>query len=554
MYTTIPTAAGLLALILLAASTACTTISPRDKPGMFEDVRTQNRPVLPPTRSVSGFTDSLHCMDRMLRDYRIPKTMVSSKFIADPTTKINVATQEMVITALSTMSRVSGTFRYVDYEVETINKQDTIQNLTKLANDAGQMQLKIPQIYVSGALSYMDQNVVVQRMGMGMSARNWETGYSKDYFGSAFGLELHLGDFNTRTLLPGMDSSNEIIVANAARGVDLGGRIRKTGVQFNLGQEVSQGTGPAVRTLVELGMVELVGKWARVPYWQCLALDQTHPEFQYQLREWWQSMSADERMKLFQTGLRSQQYFQGSVDGLASAALKDAVMRYQADRQVVVTGNLTYETYEQLVRDYVVFDGAGNFVRIGWGAPKKSVAPAHGGAAKVEPSAQQIALMTPRNQQSAIGATTQRAVKVQLSVNSRDGQFSVGDKLIASVALDRQAWLYCYYQDSRGNVSQIYPNPQQRQQPVHANLAITVPDADQSNSFSLELNRPGQEALACLATERNPGKHLPAALRGPALSNLPTMLSVSDVDKAFEAALGSAAVGGAGVRYVVVAK
>lgn len=546
-------AARRLGPTLFAAATLALggcAVSPRDNPQVYEAARTQNRPVLPPTRSVSGFSDSLACMDHMLLDYRVPKVRVTSKIIPDVTGKINVATKDMIITAFSTMSRTSGAFRYVDYEVDAL-KQDTVQNMTTLLLNAGQMQLQKPQLYVSGSLSYMDQNVVIQRMGGGASAANWEFGFTKDYFGSAFGMELHLGDFNTRTLLPGVDAANEIIVANAGRGVDLGGRIRKTGVQFNLGQEVSQGTGPAVRTLVELGLVELVGKWARVPYWQCLALDQTHPEFQYQLRDWWNEMPGEERVRLFQTGLRNQQYFAGPVDGRPSPALREALSRYQADQHLVVSGNLGFEAYERLVRDYVSFDGAGQFVRVGWAAPDKRVAAAHGAAAVVAPNAKELAATAPRQGQPAFDSTQAKPVKVNLDVNDSDGAVSVGTALVASVSTDRQAWLQCYYQDSRGRVSQIYPNPLQRRQPLQANLAISIPDAGVGAGFSIVANKPGPEEVGCFASDRDLSPKLPAELRGPALEPIVDMVSLADVQKAYEQGPGPAAYSIAKVRYVV---
>lgn len=525
-------------------------VSPRDNPPVYEAAHTQNRPVLPPTRSVSGFSDSLVCMDHMLIDYRVPKVRVTSKIIPDATGKINVATKDMIITAFSTMSRASGAFRYVDYEVDAL-KQDTVQNMTTLLMNAGQMNLQKPQLYVSGSLSYMDQNVVIQRMGGGASATNWEFGFTKDYFGSAFGMELHLGDFNTRTLLPGVDAANEIIVANAGRGIDVGGRIRKTGVQFNLGQEVSQGTGPAVRTLVELGLVELVGKWAHIPYWQCLALDQTHPEFQYQLRDWWNEMSGEDRMKLFQTGLRNQQYFAGAVDGRPTPALREALSRYQADQHLVVTGNLGFETYERLVRDYVSFDGAGHFVRVGWAATDKRIAAAHGAAALIAPSPKELAAVTPRQGQPAFDSTQAKPVKLRLDINDTDGTVALGTALVASVSTDRQAWLQCYYQDSRGRVSQIYPNPLQRRQPLQANMAISIPDAGVGNGFSIVASNPGKEEVGCFAADRDLSPKLPAELRGPPLEPIVDMVSLADVQKAYESGPGAASFAMARVRYAV---
>ena len=277
----------LIATAVAALASGC-SITPRDYASEFEKTPILNIPTTAPTRSMSSFSDSLSCMDKMLRDYKVSPVLISSKNIPDATGKISVATKEMMITSLSMMSRTSNTFRFVDFEIDAL-KQDTIQNLTSLLLNAGQMKIQRPALYISGALSFMDQNISVDRMGGGISAKNWDAGMTRDLMSTAFGLELHLGDFSTRTLLPGVDSSNTIIVANTAVGGDVGGRIKKTGIQFNFGREVSQGTGQAVRTLVDLGLIELVGKWARVPYWQCVSLDQTHPEFQAQMRAWWDS-------------------------------------------------------------------------------------------------------------------------------------------------------------------------------------------------------------------------------------------------------------------------
>jgi peptidoglycan hydrolase-like protein with peptidoglycan-binding domain len=537
------------ALALAGMMTGC-AISPRDNINHFERIPTENTPVVPPVRSISSFSDGLQCMDRMLRDYRVPQTLVTSKIIPDASGKVSVGTKEMVITALSVMSRTSGTFRYVDYEVDAL-RQDTVQNLTTLLMNAGQMRLQKPQLYISGSVAFMDQNVSVSRMGGGISARNWESGYSRDFIGTVFGMELHLGDFATRTLLPGVDSANQIVVSNAAHGFDVGGRIRKTGVQFNFSREISQGTGTAVRTLVELGVIELVGKWARVPYWQCLALDQAHPEYQAQMRAWWEDMAADERMRLFQNALRSSGYFNGAVDGKPSAQLKDAVMRYQADQHVGVTGNVNYETYERLAKDYVHFDGAGHFIRVGWGHNEKRTAAAKAGVVTGPVSQQIIDSLKPRNERPAIDAPTGRPPQVTVLLSNRDGEYTVGENMSYSVMLDRQAFVYCYYMDSRRQVSQIYPNPLQRAQPMRGNAAVQVPDMSNPNTFTIEFDQPGRQELACFATDQEIITKLPPLLRGPALQPLQGVRSLEEMQRAFTTAQGEAKFGVARVNWVI---
>jgi peptidoglycan hydrolase-like protein with peptidoglycan-binding domain len=539
----------LIATAAAALASGC-SITPRDYAREFEKTPILNIPTTAPTRSMSSFSDSLSCMDKMLRDYKVSPVLISSKNIPDVTGKISVATKEMMITSLSMMSRTSNTFRFVDFEIDAL-KQDTIQNLTSLLLNAGQMKIQRPALYVSGALSFMDQNISVDRMGGGISATNWDVGMTRDLMSTAFGLELHLGDFSTRTLLPGVDSSNTIIVANTAVGGDVGGRIKKTGIQFNFGREVSQGTGQAVRTLVDLGLIELVGKWARVPYWQCVSLDQTHPEFQAQMRAWWDDMTGDERVRLFQNALRSSSYYSGAVDGRPNAALREAISRFQADQNVTITGNVGFETYERLAKDYVRFDGAGNFVRVGWGPADKRVAIAKGGAAQLPMTQKIIDSFKPQNDRPAMDAPKGREPQVTLLLSNRDGAYTVGDAMSYSVSLDRQAYVYCYYQDWRKQVSQVYPNPLQRTQPMRGNSAVQVPDAGNPNSFTIEFDKPGREEVACFAAEQEIITKLPPMLRGPALQPLSGVTSVDDMQKAFAAVLGDNKFGVARAKWTI---
>jgi hypothetical protein len=243
-----------------------------------------DRPTVRPVRSISNFSESLSCMDRLFRVAEVPTTLITSKQIPDMSNKIAVGTKEMIITALSQMSRLSNTFRFVDYEVD-IARQDTVQNLTTILLNNNQIQLQRPALYFSGAITFVDQNVLTNQVDIGSSASRLDTGFSQNRNATIIGVDLHLGDFRTRTLIPGLDSANEIIIGTGSQGIDAAARIGKYGVTFNMGRDYNQGSGGAMRNLVELATIELVGKWARVPYWQCLTLEQNHPSFQRVLRD-----------------------------------------------------------------------------------------------------------------------------------------------------------------------------------------------------------------------------------------------------------------------------
>ena len=103
--------------------------------------------------------------------------------------KVPVGTKEMIITALSQMSRLSNAFRFVDYEVD-IARQDTVQNLTTILLNNNQIQLQRPALYFSGAIAFVDQNVINNRFEVGTSASRLDTGYSKTRNASVIGLDF----------------------------------------------------------------------------------------------------------------------------------------------------------------------------------------------------------------------------------------------------------------------------------------------------------------------------------------------------------------------------
>ncbi len=297
-----------LALVGAVLATGCSTpLNARDDAAFQSHASVADRPVVRPTRSISSFSDSLQCIDHMLRDAQLPTTLITSKQIPDYSSRVSVATKDMVITAISQMSRLSNAFRFVDYEVD-IARQDTVQNLTTILLNNNQMQLQRPALYLSGAIAFVDQNVANNRFDAGLSGPRVDMGYSKSRNASIIALEMHLGDFRTRTLIPGLDSANEVIVGNGGQGLDLAGRIGTYGVQFNVGRDYTQGAGGAVRTLVDLATIELIGKWARVPYWQCLTLEQNHPDFQRQLRDWYDEGDAAVQHQLVKQSLISRGY------------------------------------------------------------------------------------------------------------------------------------------------------------------------------------------------------------------------------------------------------
>ena len=510
-------------LVLTSALFLISCSTPMDvrKDAAFQSYANLNgRPSVRPVRSMSSFSDSLDCMDKMLRDAEVPSTLVTSKQIPDFSTRAPVATKDMIITALLQMSRTSNTFRYVDYEVELI-RQDTVQNLTNILLNNNQIQLQRPSLYISGAIAFLDQNVLINRSQAGISDTNFDAGYSQNRNASIIGLELHLGDFRTRTLIPGLDSANEVIIGTGGQGLDLAGRIRDYGLQFNVGRDYAQGSGAAVRTLVELAVIELAGKWARVPYWQCLTLEQNHPSFQRQLRDWYDEGDAAIHRNLIQTSLMSKGYLdKKSGDGdISDMNFRRALGKFQADHGMVVTGAVDFTTYERVLRDYVSLDRKGNLVSYGW-APSKAKAKSVNVVAQSSSSGKSFG-----------EGEEKRTINLQIeNILMGRNKFEVGEQIFLSATVSRSSYLYCYLSNSSGSVIRLLPNAISPRAVLSAGQTLRMPDWMSPNpGYAIDAAAPGKEGLLCIATDEDVYPKLGEDLQVAGLTPLPNVAGLPDL-------------------------
>ena len=498
-----------------------------------------DRPSVRPVRSISSFSDSLMCMDRLLRETGMPTTLITSKQLPDYSGRVAVATKEMVVTALSQMSRLSNAFRYVDYEVD-IARQDTVQNLTTILLNNNQMQLQRPALYISGAIAFVDQNVLRNDVDIGTSGSRLETGYSRTRNATVIGLELHLGEFRNRTIIPGLDSANEIIIGNGGQGLDLAGRIGSYGVQFTVGRDYAQGSGPAVRTLVELGMIELLGKWARVPYWQCLTLEQNHPDFQRQLRDWYEESDPQARQQLVQRSLIRKGYLPNSAQvlGPQNATLRTALARFQADQGMVVTGITDFSTYERALSGFVGVGEDGKLARVGW-TNKNGLSLELPGATSADGTPVVVA---------------ERVIDMQIENIMLDRTtFEVGEQIFLSATVSRTSYMSCYMASAQGSVIRLLPNATNPSGWISANQALRIPDwMSPQPGFVMDAGSPGSEGVACFATGIDLGKQLPVALQGAPFVPVPGMRTLDDVATALQQAAGAEPVNSQRLMWQVV--
>jgi hypothetical protein len=327
-----------------------------------------------------------------------------------------------------------------------------------------------------------------------------------------------------------MSASNSIAIVRTGKGGDVGGVIGKAGLSLSISFDRSEGFHQAARNLVELSTIEAVGKLTRVPYWQCLQIDQTNPTYRTEAREWFDTMSQAERVRFVRTNLAGAGYVQGGGSSdQVDPELSSAIARYQAEHDLIPSGRIDFDLYAGLL------SAASHDKRqVAALPPTPATALPTAGAAPISSGP----ATGPLTASVAAAASAPPAPKVEIKT-SRGGRpsFRVNDTLVVEARTTQDGFLYCYYQDSEGAVARIFPNRFQPNAFVRGGSDVEIPPGT-PKPFNIRFDkRNAREAVACVAAPVEIGLKLPEQFKVHDLEPLPVH-NLKDVIESFRRAGG----------------
>lgn len=462
---------------------SCAVLNPEPSKA-YETVR----PTTPPIRTMTNFSESLRCLDELTLRYGlgpqgVGKVYVTSQGIVDKTGKVgptlpNVDHRELIISTISKMTARSESFVFVNYNPR--DPEELYKHLVLIAGEKGK-EFILPSYEIVAAVTELNENVRASSLGISLAFGEGDLGFSKDQLVTVLAVDFNVNHAITRQVLSGVTATNMIAIARRGVAGDAGARIKKVGVAFNLSLDNNEGLGAALRTVTELSLIEVLGKLAKVPYWQCLYIDQAHPEVLAMTEDWFNSMQETERVTLVQRLLTQQGYYRDSVGGTMNPATRDAIARYQAASGQAASGRIDLALYRQLI---------GREVRPQDKATYTTAAPTTPAVPTPAVSPLQLTLTTARGPEPV---------------------YNVNEQLSLAVEVSRDAYLYCYYRDGHQRISRVYPTRFQQNAYVRARQVVTIP-AEQH--FALVLDTPNiTESVLCLASPEDLEVWLPHQLR-----------------------------------------
>ena len=339
----------LLALPLFLIS--CAGMDPRNV-----DVEVKKAP---PEKKVTTLSPALIDLGKMTEIYDTPKLNIQSKDIVD-NTGTSVATGAEIprdITEMikSTLNAIGGKVTFIPYNPGFIQNQ----MITGYSNFDRKL---IPDVVISGGITEFDRGLETRGKNIDLGAETkpfthapkWVPGktigidYGKDEKEafSRITLDFNLIDFQTMAGVPRMQTVNTIKVHKAVAESELGFTL--FGPTFGLKGSVKkvQGRHAAVRLLVELSMIQIIGKYLKLPYWKLLPGAKPDPVVIDGLKREFYSMDEPTRIAKIQELLILHGYdvpLSGTLDEETKTALSKAVPTFDPG-----AGTVDKDTYVEL--------------------------------------------------------------------------------------------------------------------------------------------------------------------------------------------------------------
>ena len=263
-----------------------------------------------PAANLSPYAQSLGRFGTMLDIYKEgdPVIYMQTRNIMDATNLSNPLAgaeipgdiTEMVRTAVN---RIGARIVYVPYHPDYLVSQ---------AQLGAKFGVTMPDFLITGALTEFDRaisgagrsNSIGIEFGGGRGKTDIGADRKRTAIYSALALDLNLVSFSTQPMVPQILASNVIKVLNFGTEDNASIGFYGEAFGFKLEGKYLQGRHSAIRTLVDLSVLELVGKATNTPYWRCIPGGKPDPVVVGNMRRAYESLTPELKMGLIQVSLR----------------------------------------------------------------------------------------------------------------------------------------------------------------------------------------------------------------------------------------------------------
>lgn len=248
--------------VLSFAGGGCSTV----KDVSVKDINAADAAKVGPETRVTRYDTALATLGNMLQAYNTPAVRVQTLAINNATAGEGVPKDlaQIVSTALG---KIEGPIKLIPYD-------PTYAFTEKELGKA--LDRTLPDLLVKGAITEFDKDMLEKkfeaeadlelpngRAGLGAS-------HDRASSGGQVALDLQVVAYQTQQMIQGVQTSNKICLMKGENNTSLNLVVEGNGLGVKSGFAKKDGIHAALRLLVEISVLELVGKYCDVPYWRCI--------------------------------------------------------------------------------------------------------------------------------------------------------------------------------------------------------------------------------------------------------------------------------------------
>lgn len=415
-------------------------------------------------------------MDNLFARANRPRILISSSGLKDLSRKIFVGTDEMLVNAINQTNLKSGAYVFLDQSFE---------------KEVGQLEWlsptetrKEPRFYFRGAITQLDTNTVNNESKVtldfseaphpitvnGGALEKSSPSINKAI--SIVSVDLHLVSYPDKTILPGGSVANSMVVTSRTFGTGSSGLIKLTGYNMTLSFDRIESIGQAVRNLIELGTIELLGRHARVPYWQCLNIEPTNEKLENKKRTNYLTTPKPMSVMDIQEILAKLGHYTTPPTGRMNLDTHAALAKFQASESLIATGDLNYDVYARLQQKFNGYIPNGR---------------------KLKRSAPTLISTT-----SGVKAEKDQRLGKHLTLISTKGRHKIGDMLVVKLKSNASGLMSCFHQSGTGAVTQLLPTDTNVRLRVTPNYARQLPEKGDGFALKFEIAQKPERIMCTL--------------------------------------------------------
>jgi hypothetical protein len=432
-------------------------------------------------------------MDDMLFANGTRDVTLMMEDLRDATSKVPVGVRDMMVSAVSEMTRRSRAVRLSLFGTDQQNITQVLQQAQKTSPFA-----VVPEHVVRGSISQFDEDVQRRSSSIGASRSVLERVFGVRMLNeskfSELGMDMAVARTDTLTLMPGVTSKNTTVIARQDFSAGDGqGVILGAAINFTFAVARAEGVARATRNMVELSTIELVGKLTRTPYWQCLGVPDSDPEVQREVDDWFHSLEPAERLAFYRERLRERRYYDGPLEGPADAAFTQALADYRramGPREAVAASGTNPVNDADFFRRFIARQDVPpgplttprSKLALALEAARASAAAATTGPGSTSapsgapPAADPPPAPTPPADQASLPPPDPPPAHTPITVRLQRQTGTSEADLRLSVTTDQPGYVYCYARDPKTEkIQRIFPNRFTRDPRIAAGQAVTLP-------------------------------------------------------------------------------